>query len=323
MKAIFQTGYGSPDFFELREIEKPQNKDNEVLVRVHTAAVNAGDVYCMRGDPRMVRLMAGMPKPKNYIPGYDVAGTVEAVGKKAGQFKAGDEVFGAGQSTFAEYACVKEKNLVPGPNNLGLEESAGVPTSALTALQGLRDIGKIKPGQKVLINGASGGVGSFAVQIARAYGAEVTGVCSTKNVELVRSMGADHVIDYTRNDFTRGGLLYDLILDQVTNHSMSACRKVLGPRGRYIPNSGNSGLGHVIKAMIVSMFISKQERSYLSVPKKQDLLTLKELIEEGKVKPVIDKIFPLSETSAAFRHLEEVHASGKVLISMYQNKSNP
>ena len=287
-----------------------------MLVRVHAAALHAGDIYFMRGVPKMVRLMAGIPKPKKYIPGFDMAGLVEEVGKKVTEFQPGDEVFGSGQNTCAEYARVKEKDLLLKPVNLKLEEAAALPISALAALQGLRDIGKVQQGHKVLINGASGGVGTFAVQIAKAYGAEVTGVCSTQNLDMVRSIGADHVIDYTRTDFTKNEQRYDLILDQVTNHSLSACRRALTPNGKYIPNSGNSGMGLIIKALILSIFLKQQERTYLSVSKKADLITLKELVESGQVKPVIDRSFPLSETSEAFRHLEEVHASGKVLITI-------
>jgi len=318
MKAIIQTGYGSPDYFELIETNKPKIKDHEVLVKVHAAALHAGDVYFMRGVPRMVRFVAGIPRPKKYIPGFDVAGTVEEVGKKVTEFQPGDEVFGSGQNTCAEYTCVKEKYLLLKPENLMLEHAAALPISAIAALQGLRDIGKMQQGHKVLINGASGGVGTFAVQIAKAYGAEVTGVCSTRNLDMVRSIGADNVIDYTRTDFTKSEQRYDLILDQVTNHSLSACRRALTPNGKFIPNSGNSGLGYIVKALIQSLFIRQQASTYFAVPKKQDLITLKELIESGKVKPVIDKVYPLSETSEAFRHLEEVHASGKVLISVKQ-----
>lgn len=262
----------------------------------------------------MVRLAAGLPRPKNYIPGYDVAGKVEAVGNKVTRFRAGDEVFGSEQKTCAEYTSVKEKHLLLKPQNLSFEQASAIPISALAALQGLRDIGKLQPGQKVLINGASGGVGTYAVQIAKAFGAEVTGVCSARNLDLVRSIGADHVIDYTRTDFTKSAQQYDLILDQITNHSLKACRRSLTPRGKYIPNSGNSGLAYIIKALILSLFVAQQGRTFYSVAKKQDLLTLVELIGSGKVKPVIDKTFPLSETTEAFRYMEEVHASGKVVI---------
>ena len=316
MKAIFQTGYGSPDLFELREIEKPVIKDTEVLVKVHTASIAAGDIFVMRGDPGMVRLMAGMPKPKNYIPGNDMAGRVEAVGRKVTEFQKGDEVFGSGKGACAEFAAVSEKTLSHKPVNLSLEESAAVPTSGLTALQGLRNMGKVKAGQKVLINGASGGVGTYAVQIAKALGAEVTGVCSTRNLEMVRNLGADVVIDYTKSDFTKGDIRYDLILDQVANHSMAACRRTLTPQGKYIPNSGNKGMSLIFEALFLSLFIPQQGRGFLSTFKKGDLVALTQLIESGKVKPVIDKTFSLSETSKAFRYMDVDHASGKVLISI-------
>jgi NADPH:quinone reductase-like Zn-dependent oxidoreductase len=211
---------------------------------------------------------------------------------------------------------VKEKNIISKPASLTFEEAAAIPTSALSALHGIRDIGKVKKGQKVLINGASGGVGTYAVQISKALGAEVTGVCSTRNVDLVRSIGADHVIDYTHMDFTQSGQKYDLILDQVANHSLSAFRRALTPQGMHIPNSGNSGLGYIIKALISSLFIGQQGRTYLSVPKKQDLVFLKDLVETGKIKPVIDRTYSLSKTSEAFRYMEEVHASGKVVITV-------
>ena len=316
MKAIIQTGYGSPDLFELREIDKPVIKDKEILVKVHATALHAGDVYVMRGVPYMVRLFAGLPRPKSYVPGYDVAGQVEEVGKNVKQFQPGEDVFGAGQRTCAEYVCVKEEKLSHKPGNLSFSQAAAVPTSALSALHGLRDVGKVQAGQKVLINGATGGVGTYAVQIAKALGAEVTGVCSTRNLDLVRSIGADHTIDYTQTDFTQSGQLYDLILDQVANHSLSACRRRLTPQGIHIPNSGNSGMAYIINALISSLFLRQQARTYLSVPKKQDLVFLKELIESGKVKPVIDKTYPLSDTPKAFRYLEEVHARGKVVISV-------
>ena len=311
MKAIFQTGYGSPDFYELRETDKPSIKDYEVLVSVHAAALHAGDLFFMRGVPRMVRLVAGIPKPKKYIPGFDVAGQVLEVGKKVSRFQPGDEVFGSGERTCAEQVCVKEKNIISKPPSISYEQAAAIPTSALSALQGLRDIGKVKAGQKVMINGASGGVGTYAVQIAKAFGAEVTGVCSTRNVDMVRSIGADHVIDYSTQDFTQSEKKYDLILDQIANHSLAACRRILTSNGVHIPNSGNSGM-----AFISSLFIRQQGSTYLSVPKKKDIEVLRELVESGKVKPVIDKTYPLSEISEAFRYLEEVHASGKIVITL-------
>ncbi len=320
MKAIVQNEYGSPDVFELKEIDKPVVKDDDVLVRVHAAALHAGDYFAMRGVPYLVRMSAGWPKPKYYVPGYDVAGHVEAAGKNVKQFQPGDEVFGTCKGTCAEYVCAGENNFLPKPANLTLEQAAAVPTSALTALRGLRDAGKVQPGQKVLINGASGGVGTFAVQIAKAFGAEVTGVCSTRNVDMVRSIGADHVIDYTQEDFTQSGQRYDLILDQVANHSLSDCRRALTPQGKHIPNSGHSGTGYVVKALVLSLFVRQQGRPYIAIPNKEDLVVLNELIEAGKVTPVIDRTYPLSETPEAFRYLDEGHARGKVVITLEYDK---
>ncbi len=316
MKAIIQTGYGSADVFELREIDKPVVKDNEVLVKVHAVALNSGDYYTMRGVPYMVRLVAGWPKPKNYIPGMDVAGQVEAVGKHVEQLQPGDEVFGACQAGCAEYVAAGANKFVPVPTNLTHQQAAAVPTAAFTALKGLRDVGKVQPGQKVLINGSSGGVGTFAVQIAKALGAEVTGVCSTRNVDLVRSIGADHVIDYTQVNFTQGGPLYDLILDQVANHSLADCRRALTPQGKHIPNSGEGGLGYVIKASILSVFVRQQGGSFFGEPNNEGLVALKELIESGKVTPVIDRTYPFNEVPEAFRYFNEGHAQGKVVITV-------
>ncbi len=318
MKAIVQTGYDSPDGFELREVTKPEIKDDGVLVRVHAAALHAGDVFMMRGVPYFTRLVVGFPKPRGYIPGYDVAGRAEAVGKNVTRFQPGDEVYGSLAHTCAEFACASEDKLEQKPANLTLEQAAAVPTSGIAALQGLRDAGKVQPGQKVLINGASGGVGTFAVQIAKAFGAEVTGVCSTRNVDLVRSIGANHVIDYTQEDFTRGERRYDLILDQVANHSLLDCRRALTPKGRHIPNSGHSGMPYIIKALAVSMFVRRQGRTYVATPKRGDLLQLKELIEAGKVTPVIDKTYSLSEFPEAMRYLNEGHARGKVVITVFE-----
>ena len=317
MKAIVQNGYGSPYFLEIKEIDKPVVKDDEVLVRVHAAALHAGDYFAMRGKPYLVRMSVGWPKPKNnFVPGYDAAGQVEAVGESVTRFQPGDEVFGACQGTCAEYVCAVEEKFATKPASLTLEQAAAVPTSAVAALHGLRDAGKVQPGQKVLINGASGGVGTFAVQIAKAFGAEVTGVCSTRNVDMVRSIGADHVIDYTQEDFTQGRQRYDLILDQVANHSFSDCRRALTPQGTHIPNSGHSGLGYIIKAFVLSLFVQQQGRPYLAIPKNEDLVVLKELIESGKVTPVIDRTYPLSETPEAFRYLDEGHTRGKVVITL-------
>jgi NADPH:quinone reductase-like Zn-dependent oxidoreductase len=316
MKAIVQNDYGSPDVFELKEIDRPVVRDDEVLVRVHAAALHAGDYFTMRGEPYLVRLSAGWPQPKNYVPGLDMAGQVEAVGKNVTRFQPGDEVFGEGKGACAEYAGAEEDKLAPKPANLTFEQAAAVPVSALAALLGLRDAGQVRPGQQVLINGASGGVGTFAVQIAKALGAEVTGVCSTRNVELVRSIGADHVIDYTREDFTQGRRRYDLILDNVANRSFSDSRRALTPAGRLIPNSGHAGLGYILKAFVRSVFVRQQGRPFISMPNREDLLALKELIEVGKITPVIDRTYPLSETAEAFRYLDQGHARGKVVITL-------
>jgi NADPH:quinone reductase-like Zn-dependent oxidoreductase len=317
MKAIVQNGYGSPDVFKLKEIDKPVVKDDDVLVRVHAAALHAGDYFAMRGVPYVVRMSVGLLKPRNnYVPGFDVAGHVEAVGENVTRFQPGDEVFGACSGTCAEYACAGEDKFVPKPANLTFEQAAAVPTSALAALRGLRDAGKVQPGQKVLINGASGGVGTFAVQIAKSFGAEVTGVCSTRNTGLVRSIGADHVIDYTQEDFTQSGRRYDLILDNVGNHSFSDCSRALTPQGTLIPNSGHSGMGYIVKALVLSMFVRQQGRPFVAIPTNKDLVALKELVESGKVTPVIDRTYPLSETPEAFRYLDEGHAQGKVVITV-------
>jgi len=316
MKAIVINAYGSPDVLELKEVAVPTIKDNEVLVRVHAASLNAGDLFALRGSPWLIRLSAGLPRPKDYILGWDMAGRVEAVGGQVTRFKPGDEVFGACNGSLAEYVHVAEDKLAPKPANLSYEQAAAVPTAAVAALLGLRDAGKIQPGQKVLINGASGGVGTFAVQIAAAFGAEVTGVCGTRNVDLVRSLGADHVVDYTREDFTQNGQRYDLILDNVASRSFSDLRRALSPHGKVIPNSGHAGMGYVFKSFGLSLVSREHGSMYLAVPDSRNLATLKELIEAGKVTPVIDKTYPLSETPAAFRHLVKEHARGKVVITV-------
>jgi len=316
VKAIVQISYGGPEVFELKEIDKPAVKDDDVLVRVHAAAINAGDVFMMRGAPWMVRLSVGFPRPKNHVPGWDMAGRVEAVGKSVTRFRPGDEVFGSYSRTLAEYVCAPEAKLAKKSANLTFEQAAAVPTAAITALVELRDAGKVQPGQQVLINGASGGVGTFAVQIAKSLGADVTGVCSTRNVEMVRSIGADHVIDYTQEDFTKGPRRYDLILDNVGNHSFSDLRRALTPQGKVQPNTGHAGMGYVIKAFALSMFLRSQGSMLLAVPKHEDLVLLGELIEAGKVTPVIDRTYPFSETPEAFGYLDEGHAQGKVVITV-------
>ena len=314
MKAIVQNAYGSPETLQLQEVDKPEVKETEIRVRVRAAALNAGDYFSMRGSPWIVRLMVGFPKPKNYILGWDVAGHVDEVGRNVKRFHPGDTVFGSCQGALAEYACAAEEQFAIKPTNLTFEQAAAVPSAALTALQGLRDAGKVQAGQSVLINGASGGVGTFAVQIAKFLGAEVTGVCSTRNVELVRSLGADHVIDYTQEDFTQGGPRYDLILDNVGNRSFSDCRRALTPRGTLLPNTGHAGMGYVLMAFARSAFVRQQGRLFVEKPNAQDLLVLKELIEAGKVTPVIDKTYRLDESPKALAYVGEGHARGKVVV---------
>jgi NADPH:quinone reductase-like Zn-dependent oxidoreductase len=316
MKAIVINAYGSPDVLELKEVATPAIKENEVLVRVHAASLNAGDVFSLRGSPWLVRFSVGFPRPKNYILGWDMAGRVAAVGSQVTRFKPGDEVFASCHGSLAEYVHVAEDKLAPKPANLTFEQAAAVPTAGITALLGLRNAGKLQPGQKVLINGASGGVGTFAVQIAKAFGAEVTGVCSTRNVDLVRSIGADYVVDYTHEDFTQNGQRYDLILDNVASRSFSDLRRALTPQGKVIPNSGHAGMGYVFKAFALSLIRRQHGSMYLAVPNSRTLATLKDLIEAGKVTPVIDKTYPLSETPAAFRYLVKEHARGKVVITI-------
>jgi NADPH:quinone reductase-like Zn-dependent oxidoreductase len=329
MKAIVQDNYGLPgDVLELKEIDKPVVKDDEVLVRVHAASVHIGNWVVVRGLPYIMRPATGLLKPRNTVPGEDIAGKVEAVGKNVKRLKPGDEVFGWCTGAFAEYVCAGEDNLLHKPANVTFEQAAAVGVSAFTALQALRDQGKVQPGQKVLINGASGGVGTFAVQIAKAFGADVTGVCSTRNVDMVRSIGADQVIDYTQEDFSQGGQRYDFILDNVGNHSSSDLRRALTPQGTLQPNAGghSSGrwvgsMGSVIRAVVMSLFVSQQGRPFLSLRSKKDLATLKELVEAGKLTTVIDRTFPLSETPAAIGYVGGGHARGKVVITVEQNEN--
>jgi NADPH:quinone reductase-like Zn-dependent oxidoreductase len=324
MKAIVYRNYGSPDVLKCEETEKPTAGDDEVLIKVRAASVNPLDWHFMRGEPYIGRILMGLRKPKTTRLGVDVAGRVEAVGRNVTRFQAGDEVFGSCRGAFAEYACTSESALVTKPNNVTFEQAASVPVAAFTSLQGLRDKGQIRPGQKVLINGAAGGVGTFAVQIAKRLGADVTGVCSTRNVDMVRSLGADHVIDYTREDFTKSGQRYDLIFDCVGNHSLSACRRVLDPKGIYIMVGGAGGrwmgpLPRSIKALLLSRFVSQNLFMFLAKSRKEDLTMMHELLEAGKVTPVIDKCYKLSEVPEAIRYLEEGHARGKVIIALEHN----
>jgi NADPH:quinone reductase-like Zn-dependent oxidoreductase len=299
--------------------------EDEVLVKVHAAAVTAGDVIVVKGEPFLVRLSSGLLEPKHKIPGKEMAGRVEAVGGKVTQFQPGDEVFGnltvCGLGAFSEFVCVPENAITLKPANLTFEEAAAVPESAVVALQGLRDKGKIQPGQKVLVNGASGGVGSFAVQIAKSFGAEVTAVCSTSNMDMARSMGADHVIDYTQEDFTQNGHRYDLILAANGYHPLSHYKRALSPEGIYVGTGGS--MAQTFQAMlmgpIVSMTGSKTMGNMLVKPNKNDLVFMKELIEAGKVVPVIDRCYPLSEVPDAYRYIEKGNAQGKVVITVGQN----
>jgi NADPH:quinone reductase-like Zn-dependent oxidoreductase len=326
MKAVVYQGFGSPDILGYQDIDKPTCGDNEVLVKVRAASVNPLDWKVMKGGPFIVRLLLGWGKPKIKRPGVDVAGQVEAVGKNVTEFKPGDEVFGACVGAFAEYATSKsgpgmKSTLVLKPDSVTFEEAASAPVAGLTALQGLRDKGRIQPGQRVLINGAAGGVGTFAVQIAKSFGANVTGVCSTGNVDLVRSIGADRVVDYAQQDFTKGAERYDLILDCVGNHSFSECRRVLNPSGVFVGVGAPADvallglLAGLIGALVLSRFVSQKLAVFIAKANPKDLTTLGELMATGKVKPVIDRRYGLSETPAAFRYMEAGHARGKVIVT--------
>jgi NADPH:quinone reductase-like Zn-dependent oxidoreductase len=318
MKAIVQNGYGTPKNLRIIDIEKPQVDDEHMLVRVHATSINAGDLFTLKGSPWIIRFTAGFPKPKDYVLGWDMAGTVESVGSQVKQFQPGDEIYGTCGKAFAEFVIVKESNIARKPANLTFEQAAAVPTAGMTALQGLRDAGNLQPGQKVLINGASGGVGTYSVQIAKALGAEVSGVCSTRNVELVRSLGADHVFDYTQEDFTTSGQQYDLILDNIASRSISDLKRVLSPQGKIVPNSGHGGMSYVLKAFLFAMF-SRQVENPLSLSSYgESLRDLKLLIEDGKVKPVIDKVFPFSDGLQAFEYLVNEHAQGKVVLNLME-----
>ncbi len=331
MKAAVYGRYGSPDVLQIKDVERPVPKDNEVLIRVRAASVNPVDEGLMKGAGRLV---TGLRQPKAARLGVDVAGHVEAVGRNATRFKPGDSVFGACISdpqasalrvwiplgAFAEYACAHQSALIMKPENLSFEQAASAPVAAFTALQGLRDKGKIQAGHKVLINGASGGVGTFAVQIAMSFGAEVTGICSTRNVDMVQSIGANHVIDYTQDDFTQGGEHYDLIFDCIGNHSLSACRRVLTPAGILVlvgERTGRGAIGILARlgsALVLSRLMSKKIVPYLARPLQEDLSIMRELMATGKVTPVIDRRYGLSEVREAVRYLGEGHARGKVVI---------
>jgi NADPH:quinone reductase-like Zn-dependent oxidoreductase len=320
MKVIVNQEYGSPDVLELGEVDKPEVTDDGVLVRVHTASVNPFDWHCLTGTPYLVRI-EGLRKPKNRL-GVDFAGTVEAVGASVTRFRPGDEVFGAKRGALAEYVCASQ-TVVPKPANVTFEQAASLPIAAITALQGLRDKGQVQAGQKVLINGASGGVGTFAVQIAKSFGAEVTGVCSSGNLDLVRSLGADRVIDYTRDDFTLSGQRHDLMLDIPGNRSWSDCKRVLTDDGSYVlvggpkTNRWIGPLGLAARRRLASLGGSRKVAApFLAKMKEDDLAVLAELLESGRVAPVIDRRYELGEAAEAFRYLGEGHAKGKVVVTV-------
>jgi NADPH:quinone reductase-like Zn-dependent oxidoreductase len=323
MRAIVHDEYGSADGLELRDLDRPEVGDGEVLVRVHAAGVDRGVWHVMRGLPYPIRLAGyGLRAPKTPVLGADVAGVVEVAGTGVTKFKPGDEVFGIATGSYAEYAIAREDKLAPKPSNLTFEQSAVVAISGLTALQGVRDHGKVQPGQKVLIIGASGGVGTFAVQIAKSYGAEVTGVCSTAKVDLVKSIGADHVIDYTHDDFAEGQRRYDVILDIGGNATLSRLRRALTPKGTLVIAGGETdgrllgGADRQLRAIAMSPFVGQKLGTYISSENAEDLIVLKELIEAGKVTPTIDRTYSLTEVPDAIRYIEEGHARGKVAITI-------
>lgn len=324
MKAIVYEQYGAPDVLELREVDRPAPAAGEALVRVLAVAVNPGDWDLLRGLPYVLRLSWGLRRPRNRILGLAVAGRIEAIGSGVAEVQPGDDVLAeVGWGGFAEYVRVPVKALALKPAGMTFEQAATVPVAGVTALQALRDVGRVQPGQRVLVIGASGGVGTFAVQVARTLGAEVTGVCSTANVELVRSLGADHVVDYTRDDFAAGGPRYDLILDNVGNRSLADCRRALVPKGTLLPNSNKGGgrwigayVGRAIRSLAVSPFVSHRLRPFATSVKHEDLVTLTDLIGSGQVSPVIERVYPLTETAEALRHYGRGHTRGKVVISV-------
>lgn len=324
MKAIVHRTYGSADVLTLEDVDRPVVGENVALVRVLAASVNPVDWHYMTGTPYIARLNAGLRRPKTHIRGSDVAGRIEAVGDAVAGFQSGDEVFGVCGGSFAEYVRVSPKSMVSKPANLTFEQAAAVPIAALTALQGLRDKGKLRAGQKVLINGAAGGVGTFAVQIAKAMGADVTGVCSTPNVDLVRSLGASHVIDYTKDDFVQGNTRYDVMLDNVGNRSLSQCRSVLGPKGIYVP-VGAPKKGRVlgatkrlVRTICYFALVSQKAAPFIAKTTSADLTALRDLLESGQVVPVVDRTYALSETPDALRYLEQGHVRGKLVVTMPQ-----
>ena len=321
MKAIVFDRYGSLDNLGLRDIAKPAISQDEVLVRVHAAGVHVGDCFGVKGKPFAVRLFSGLFRPTYGVPGFDVAGVIEAVGPSVKTCAPGDEVFGSALGTCAEFVRAKPNTLVPKPSQLTFVQAAAIPTSGLAALHGLRDSGKLQRGQRVLVNGAAGGVGMFAVQIAKSFGAHVTGVCSTRNIDMVRALGADQVVDYTQQDFTQGSTRYDLILDNIENRSLSDCRRALTESGTLVLNSGTGAEGlammvRLLRPLMLAPFVRQNLRRYVSTPNRADLLVLAQLAESGQLKPLIDKTYPLSETRAALEYIDSGHARGKVVVTV-------
>ncbi len=326
MKAALNRRYGSPDVIEIQDVAKPAPKDDQVLIKVHAASVNPLDHTFLRGTPYLVRLMGGLTRPKDPRLGMDVAGHVEATGRNVTRFRPGDEVFGMCRGSFAEYVCASESDvgmsaLALKPGNLTFEQAAAVPVAAFTALQALRDHGQIKPGAKVLINGASGGVGTFAVHMAKNFGAEVTGVCSSGNADMVRSLGADRVIDYTQHDVTKAGLRYDLFLDCVGNHSFAVCRSLLNPNGTLLVVGGKQGrwigpVDRLLTALMLSKFVKDRLVAFIAKAKAEDLNTIREMIETGKITPMIGKCYRLAEVPEALRQRETGHARGKLVVTL-------
>jgi NADPH:quinone reductase-like Zn-dependent oxidoreductase len=324
MKAIVQDRYGAPDVLELREVDRPAPADNEVLVRVHAASINARDWHYMRGDPYVARFGVGLSAPKLKIRGTDFAGRVEAVGRNVTRFRPGDEVYGESNGAFAEYVCAPDTVLAPKPATLTFEQAAAVPLAANTALVGLREVAQVQSGQRVLINGASGGVGTFAVQLAKSLGAEVTGVCSARNADLVRSLGADHVIDYAREDFTRNGRRYDVVFDLVGNRSLTGFRRALTPEGTLLLSGGGTSrggsligpMGLAIRGMLAARFVRYRLVVLIAMPSTENLVALADLFESGALVPVIDRTYPLREVPEAIRYMEVEHARAKVVITV-------
>jgi len=328
MKAAVYSKYGPPDVVQIMDIEKPVPKDDEILIKVRAASINPADWRLLRGVPHIFRILFRLRKPTITQPGrlgHDVAGQVEAVGSSVKQFKPGDEVFGVCPGALVEYACASETKLALKPDNVTFEQAAAVPVAAISSLQGLRDKGRIQPGQNVLINGAAGGMGTFAVQIAKSFGADVTGVTSTRNADMVRSLGADRVIDYAQEDFTKSGQRYDLILDNVGNHSLSACRRVLNPKGRCVIAGAPKKaawffLTRAIATPLLSRLVSQKFIMYIAKITKEDLAVMSELMKSGKVTPVIDRCYSLSDAAEAIRYLEEGHARGKVIVTLEEKR---